>query len=104
MARSLPVENLTTFNNANEVSQWGAPSCSWLQQLPTMASEMVDPIQWPLSPTLHMAVPPELHVLHCVNASYKWQDLLQQPGREHAGYANFVAETQLQQQSCTQIE
>ena len=28
--------------------------------------------------------PPELHVLHGENAGYKSQDLLQQPGREHA--------------------
>ena len=28
--------------------------------------------------------PPELHVLHCVNAASKLQDLLQQPGLEHA--------------------
>ena len=33
------------------------------------------------TPTV-MAVPPELHVLHGVNAGYKSQDLLQQPGIE----------------------
>ena len=34
-------------------------------------------------PTLHKAVPPELHVLHGANSGNKSQDLLQQPGREH---------------------
>ena len=37
-----------------------------------------------VTPTLHRAVPLELHVLHGVNASYNSQDLLQQPGRENA--------------------
>ena len=33
-------------------------------QLRTMASETVDPIDWLHPPPLHRAVPPELHVLH----------------------------------------
>ena len=49
-----------------------------------MALETVDPIDWPLPTTQHWAVPPELHVLHGVDAGYKSQDLLQQPGSEHA--------------------
>ena len=49
-----------------------------------MASETVDALDWPLAPSIHRALPPELHVLHGVNAGYKSQDLLQQPGREHA--------------------
>ena len=48
-----------------------------------MASETVDPIDWTSPPTLHRAVPPELHVLHGVNAGYKSHDLLHQPCREH---------------------
>ena len=44
-----------------------------------MASETGDPIDWPLPPTLHRAVPPELHVLHGVNSGYKSKDLLLQP-------------------------
>ena len=31
-----------------------------------------------------LAVPPELYVLHGANAGYKSQDLLHQPGLEHA--------------------
>ena len=41
-------------------------------------------IDWPLPPTLHMAVPPALHVLHGGNAGYKSQDFLQPLGSEHA--------------------
>ena len=54
-----------------------------------MASETVDPIDWtlPPPPTLHVAVPSELHLLHGVNAGDKSQDLLQQPGREHVSLA-----------------
>ena len=48
-----------------------------------MASETVDPIDWSHPPP-SWAVPPELHVLHGVNAAYKSQDLLQQPGIERA--------------------
>ena len=52
-------------------------------QLLTKASETVDAIDWS-HPLSSLAVPPELHVLHGVNVGYKLQDLLQQPGREHA--------------------
>ena len=48
-----------------------------------MASETVDPIDWPLPPTLDRAVPPELH-LHMQMRAYKSQDLLHSLGREHA--------------------
>ena len=41
-----------------------------------MASEIVDPIDLPLLPTIQRAVPPELHVLHDANAGYKSQDLV----------------------------
>ena len=41
-----------------EVAQWGAPSGSRPQSLLTMASETVDPIDRPLPPTPHRAVPP----------------------------------------------
>ena len=47
-----------------------------------MASETVDPIDWPLLATRHKAVPPEFHVLHGANAGYKSQDLLRPAGRE----------------------
>ena len=46
-----------------------------------MASETVEPIDWSHPPS-SWAVPPELHVLHCVNAADKSQDLLHQPGLE----------------------
>ena len=49
----------------------------------TMASETVDPIDWPHTPP-SWAVPTELHVLHAVIASYKSQDLPLQPGLELA--------------------
>ena len=50
-----------------------------------MASETVDPIDWKLPPILYRAAPHELHILQGINAGYKIsQDLLQQPGREHA--------------------
>ena len=43
-------------------------------QLRTMASETADPFDWPLPPTLHRAVPLELHVLHGhgTNAGHQW--------------------------------
>ena len=47
-----------------------------------MASETVDPIDW--SPPTLMGSTPELHVLHSVNTANKSQDLLHQPGLEHA--------------------
>ena len=37
-----------------------------------------------VAPPPSLAVPPELHVLHCVNAACRSQDLLHQPGLEHA--------------------
>ena len=46
-----------------------------------MASETVDPIDWSHPPP-SWAVPPEIHVLHGVNAAYKSQDLVHQPGLE----------------------
>ena len=46
----------TTCSNATEVAKWGAHSCSGElsvavghSQLWTMASEMVDPIHWPVA-------------------------------------------------------
>ena len=48
-----------------------------------MASETVDAIDWSHPPP-SLAVPPELHVLHSVNAAYKSQDLVHQPGLENA--------------------
>ena len=39
-----------------------------------------------VAPTLHWAIPPELHVLHDAIAGYKSQDLLQPLGREHATF------------------
>ena len=53
-----------------------------------MASETVDPIDWPSTPTppLRRAVPHEPHVLHGVNAGHISQDLLQQPGSEHVSF------------------
>ena len=66
-----------------EVAQRGIPSCSRPQQLRTMASETVDPIHWS-HPTPSWPVPPELHVLHGVNATCKSLDLVHQPGLERA--------------------
>ena len=47
-----------------------------------MAPETVYPIGWS-RPPLSWAVPPELHVLQGVNAAYKSQDMLHQPGLVH---------------------
>ena len=80
----------TTCSNVTEVAQWGAPVAVDHSQPLTMASETIDPIDWPLPLTIHSAVPTELHVLYGVNAGYKSQDLLQQPGSKHVrvlGYA-----------------
>ena len=52
-------------------------------QLQTMASEAVNLINWPLSPKLHWAVPPELHILNFTNAGYKSQDVRHRVRREH---------------------
>ena len=53
-------------------------------QLRTMASEMVNPIDWPLPSILHIrrAVPRELNVLHGENWGHKSHDLHQPLGRE----------------------
>ena len=48
-----------------EVAQCGTPSCSQPQQIRTMASEAVDPIDWS-HPTLSWAVPPE-RLVHSIN-------------------------------------
>ena len=65
---SPPVENLatvvgqlsTTSSNANEVAHGQLPVAVDHSQLRVMASETVDPIDWPLPLTLYRAVPPEL--------------------------------------------
>ena len=65
-----------------------------------MESETVDPVNWPLPPTLHKAVPPEIHVLQDGSAGYKSQDLLKLVRREHvpdlryAGQRTACAATQ----------
>ena len=76
MARSLPVENLqpqnvgsiiilsTTCSNATEAAYGEITIAVDHSQLLAMASETVDSIDWTLPPTLHRAVPPELHELH----------------------------------------
>ena len=56
------------------------PSCIHLR---TMPSKTVDPIDCSHPPP-SCTVLAELHILHCVNAAYKLQDLLQQLGLEHA--------------------
>ena len=80
MARSLPVENRLTHNvgllsttcsNANEVAQWGAPSCSRPQPATNNCISDGRSNDWPLPSTLHRAVHPELHVLHGGNAGHK---------------------------------
>ena len=51
-----------------EVAQWGTPSCRLTvdhNQLRTMASETVDPIDW-LHPPPTWAVPP-VHLVHSIN-------------------------------------
>ena len=74
MARSLPVENLlaqnvgSIINNLQsfaEVAQWGAPSCS-RPQLATDNGVRDSRSNWLVAPpTLHRAVPSELHVQYC---------------------------------------
>ena len=92
MARSLPAENLQPQNvgsiinylqQCTEEAQWELLVAVYHNQLRTMASETVDLIDWSHRPHA-WAVPPELHVLHGVNAAYKSQDLLHQPGLKHA--------------------
>ena len=51
-----------------------------------MASETLDPNWLAVTPTLHRAVPHELHVLHGVNAGHKSHDLLQKVGSELATF------------------
>ena len=68
---------------STKVAQWGTPSCSRSQPVTDNAVRVVDQIDCSHTPPA-WAVPPELHVLHGVNAGYKSQDLLQQPGLEHA--------------------
>ena len=74
MARSLLVEILLPQNVGSiinylqyctEAAQWGTPSCSQPQQLRTMASKTVDPIDWSLPPP-SWAVPPE-SLVHSIN-------------------------------------
>ena len=57
-----------------------------------MASETIDTIDWPLTPTLYRVVPPELH-LHGENAGHKSQDLQQPVGRERATFRMPVNRT-----------
>ena len=73
MARSLPVANGELLVAVNHNQQW------------TMTSVTVGPIDWSHSPP-SWAVLPELHVFHGVNAGYKSQDMLHQPGLEHAPF------------------
>ena len=65
-----------------EVAQCWTPSCS--RSKPPSDNSVRDgrSIDWSNSPP-SWAVPPELHVLHGVNAAYKSQDLLKQPWLEH---------------------
>ena len=67
----------TSCSNATEVAQWGIPSCSRPQ--PATGNDVWDGrSNWlAVTPTLHRAVPPELHVLHGVNVGYKSQDMVQ---------------------------
>ena len=66
-----------------EVAQWGTPSCSRPQPATDNGARDGRSNQL-VAPPPSWAVPPELHILHCVNAAYKLQDLLYQPGLEHA--------------------
>ena len=73
MVRSLPVKKLLPQNVGSiinylqlftEVAQWGVPSCSQ-PQLATDNGVRDGRWNWLVAPpTLHRAVPPELHVLH----------------------------------------
>ena len=74
----------TICSNATEVGNGELPAAVDHNQLLTMASERVDYIDWPLSLTLHRAVPSEPHVLHDANADQKSDDLLHPLGRERA--------------------
>ena len=91
MVRGLKVENLLPQNvgsiinylqYSTEVAQWVIPIVAVdHNQLRTIASETADQIDWS-HPHCHGQYQ-YLHVLHGVNAAYKSQDLLQQPGLEH---------------------
>ena len=73
MARSLPVENLLPQNVGSiinylqytEAAQWGTLVAVNHNQLRTMASETVDPIDWSHPPP-SWAVPPE-RLMHSIN-------------------------------------
>ena len=66
-----------------EVAQWGTPGCS-RPQLATDNGVRDGRSNWLVAPPTLRAVPPEFHLLHGVNAAYKSQDLLHQPGLERA--------------------
>ena len=59
---------LSTTCSNSEVAQWGTPGCS--QPQPATDNSV--------------RAPPEPRVLQGVNAAYKSQDLLHQPGLEYA--------------------
>ena len=92
MARSLSVENLLpqnvgsiiNYSNVTEVAQWGALSCSRPQPATENGVRYGRSNWMAVTPTLCRAEPPELHVVHGVNAGYRSQDLQLQPGRGHA--------------------
>ena len=65
-----------------EVAQWGTLSCSRPQ--PAMDNAIRDGrCNWLVAPPPpSWGVPPEVHILHSVNAANKLQDLLQQLGLE----------------------
>ena len=65
------------------VAKWRTPSCSRPQSA-TDNGVRDGRSNWLVAPPPSWAVPPELHVLHGVNAAYKSQDLLHRPGLERA--------------------
>ena len=69
----------TTCSNILKQHNWELLVAVDDNQLRTMASETVDPINWSHPPP-SWAVPPELHVMHGVNAAYKSQDLCSNRG------------------------
>ena len=76
MATSFSEENLlpqfvgkisNTCSNPAEVAQQATPIVVVEHsQLRAMSSETVDPIDWPLTPAIYRALPPERH-LHSTN-------------------------------------
>ena len=68
----------TTCSNATEVTQWGAPCCSRTQAATDNGVRDGRFNRLAITPTVHRAVPHELHVLHVVKAGYKWQKMQQQ--------------------------